>query len=121
VSHTRTSARRAAEIALLRGVLNDELAWLAGSGSFGVDARKKAILEALARTEAPRHWNQGKANGRARLRPHDVDVIRRELAGGVTQASLARRYGVAQNTILGIKQGRTWRFHGLPEAEVIAG
>lgn len=53
--------------------------------------------------------NRGAANPRARLTVDQVGEIRDELAAGVGQSELARRHGVARQTISNIGHGRTWR------------
>lgn len=43
------------------------------------------------------------------LTPKDVKAIRRKLAKGATLIELARRYGVTNATIYGIKVRRIWK------------
>jgi len=43
----------------------------------------------------------------ARLRPHDVDEIRRAPVG-TTHVELARRYHVTPTTIARVRRGQTW-------------
>lgn len=50
----------------------------------------------------------GMRNGQAKLRNHDIPVIREMLGAGFTQQQIADRFGVAQNTISRIGGGKIW-------------
>lgn len=50
----------------------------------------------------------GEDNGQARLTEFEVRSIRRALAEGESQRSIAKRFGVGQTTIGDIHIGATW-------------
>jgi hypothetical protein len=50
----------------------------------------------------------GSRNGNARLSEADIPVIRRRLADGETQSTIATDYGVSQMAIWAISSGKTW-------------
>ena len=50
----------------------------------------------------------GEKNGQAKLKISDVELIRLQLAQGVTQAIIAKRFGVSQSQISNIKRGLQW-------------
>lgn len=65
---------------------------------------------------ASHHWQvkpwtrpTGDRNGRAKLTPEQVAVIKSALEGGAQCASLAKQYGVSWTAIKKIKQGNNWR------------
>jgi hypothetical protein len=53
-------------------------------------------------------YARGEKNGSAKLGEDDVREIRRRLARGETQQTIAREYGVSQAIISLIKTGRSW-------------
>lgn len=53
--------------------------------------------------------HRGVDNGRAKLTPVDVLVIREAVKSGAERKTLARRYGVDPQTIGGIAHGRLWK------------
>lgn len=55
----------------------------------------------------PEHY-QGEKSSQHKLKEHDVREIRQLLAQGLSQDSIALRYGVHQMTISRIKTGQTW-------------
>lgn len=57
----------------------------------------------------PESVPRGERNGRARLQPGDVVIIRAELAAGTTKASLARRFRVSETVIRHVGQRKSWR------------
>ena len=63
-----------------------------------------------------RPWlSQGVCNGNVKLTPRAVDEIRETFAlGGVTKASLAKRFAVTETTIRFIVTGKTWKGGGAP-------
>lgn len=61
---------------------------------------------ALKRQRSER--NRGEKSVLAKLTDHQVAVIKRKLADGVRPSIVARQYGVAPQTINGIKHGHKW-------------
>lgn len=57
----------------------------------------------------PRGVTRGEQNHKAKLTENDVKRIKRALADGQTQASLARAHGVSSYTIRDIARGNTWK------------
>lgn len=47
----------------------------------------------------------------AKLKESDIPGIRRRMAAGESQYSIARSFGVSRSTILNIKRGTSWRKH----------
>jgi len=57
----------------------------------------------------PERMARGEKNGRARLTEEQVKEIRALCGSGVTQKSVAERFGVATSTVWAITSGRNWR------------
>ena len=53
-------------------------------------------------------YRRGSENGRAKLTPDQVSEIKKSWAGGETQTSIARRFGVSKSAIQWILNGRNW-------------
>lgn len=51
----------------------------------------------------------GGKNPSAKLQEKDIPIIRERIKNGITCYQIAREYGVKGETILSIKNGRTWR------------
>lgn len=65
----------------------------------------------LAYVDPAEHYashRQGEANSQAILTEREVREIRRQLGKGARGTEVARKYGVAPQTIYSIKSGRTW-------------
>jgi DNA-binding transcriptional regulator YiaG/predicted RNA-binding Zn-ribbon protein involved in translation (DUF1610 family) len=61
--------------------------------------------------ERMRHISGGRCtNGTAKLTDHDVRQIRASLLSGVSQAQIARRYGVSKYLIYNLAHGKTYRY-----------
>lgn len=60
------------------------------------------------RAKIPKPIKRGEENGASKLRDVDVRSIRRLLAKGLTQQSIADRFGVTQRAISDIKLGKKW-------------
>ena len=54
------------------------------------------------------HNIRGESHGSAKLRGQDVREIRKLISGGMTQAWVAKRFGVARTTVRKIISGETW-------------
>lgn len=52
---------------------------------------------------------RGEKHPHARLTEDDVRLIRRLVAGGETQASVARRFGISVHHVASIHRGYAWR------------
>ena len=72
------------------------------------DVAQDAREREAARVKVPRGRSFGEANGLARLSADDVAQIRAALLDGWTDAALARRYGVARQTVQRVREGSTW-------------
>ena len=56
------------------------------------------------------HNVRGEAHGRAKLAEEDVHEIRRLLAKGITQASIAAQFNISRGAINDIARGATWSY-----------
>jgi DNA-binding NarL/FixJ family response regulator len=57
-----------------------------------------------SRNGQDKKWHRGQST--YRLSPEEVAVIKRRLRDGVTGASIARNYGIAQSTVSAIRHGK---------------
>jgi hypothetical protein len=73
-------------------------------------------LEYVTRRDNIRHaaslglMPTGRRNWNCKIGPENAAVIKRELANGVSQRALARRFGVSQGAIQNIIKGIAWRY-----------
>jgi len=76
-----------------------------------MSARNPKWRAAMAKLAGHRRRARGEQDGRTKLTPAQVAEIRaRYAAGGVTQAELARRYGVVQAHVSRIVRGEVWEW-----------
>jgi hypothetical protein len=61
----------------------------------------------------------GRRNWNCKIGPENAAVIKRELANGVPQMALARRFGVSQGAIQNIIRGIAWRYVAAAAAAVL--
>jgi DNA-binding CsgD family transcriptional regulator len=66
-------------------------------------------LDNIADRHAKGRTARGSDNGRARLTPDAVIIVRRLASHGATKASLARRFAVSETTIRQAVQRKTWK------------
>ena len=74
----------------------------------GTRSRNMKECSERGRASIPKSIKHGEDNGAAKLREVDVRSIRRLLNKGVTQRSIAARFGVSQGAISDIKLGKKW-------------
>lgn len=74
----------------------------------GTRSRNMKECSERGRAQIPKPIKLGEENGSAKLREVDVRSIRRLLAQGLTQQSIADRFDVTQRTISDIKLGKKW-------------
>ena len=76
--------------------------------SIGTRSQNMKECSERGRARIPRTVKLGEENGASKLLDVDVRSIRRLLAQGHTQQSIATRFGVTQRTISDIKLGKKW-------------
>lgn len=72
--------------------------------------------ESFARKPARGTNREGSASPHAKLDPAKVLDIRRAIAAGETDTTIAKRYGVGSAAIFHIRSGRNWKHVQLPDA-----
>ena len=75
----------------------------------GTRSKNMADCHARGRSRIPKPILRGEQNGAAKLTSSQVDDIKRRVANGETQQSIAETFGVSQTLISAIKRGRLWR------------
>lgn len=77
--------------------------------SVGTRSRNMKECSERGRARIPKPIKLGEENGASKLLEVDVRSIRRLLAQGLTQRSIADRFGVTQGAVSDIKLGKNWR------------
>lgn len=80
-----------------------------GHLSAGTRSQNMKDCSERGRARIPKPIKLGEENGASKLLEVDVRSIRRLLAKGISQQSIADRFGVTQGAISDIKLGKKWR------------